>query len=223
MFVEPEIRILEIRKKSEIRNPIQLTRAREPADAASSPVILRPSGFGFLSDFEDSDFGFNKHSAREDARPTGAGHERRNARARVLPGLYRRGSVVDAVEQKPLRCTPCGFSQRENHYHSDSSCGGENSTVRARRTDHKFGIGASQRFAKGVKFGRSKSSRGEELRRVERRAGTFRPLDSVRSAWTGWSQRDQHHWQETEVPLFEIGFTGRGDFAMLAALNSDGS
>jgi len=57
---ESEIRILEIRRKPELRNRKQLTRIREPADNASSPVIIRPSDFGFLSalGFRPSEFAY---------------------------------------------------------------------------------------------------------------------------------------------------------------------
>ncbi len=91
--------------------------------------------------------------------------------------------------------------------------------MQARLTDHKFGMGDSQRIAKGVKFERSKSSRGEELRRVER------PARSIPSALRGRAGRSATSptGKKLRCPPFEIGFTGRGDFAMLAALNSDGS
>jgi len=67
---ESEIRIPKNRKKSELRTPKESTRTREQTDDASSPVIIRPSGFGFLSalGFRPSEFTLTH------APPTAAGN-----------------------------------------------------------------------------------------------------------------------------------------------------
>ncbi len=101
--------------------------------------------------------------------------------------------------RRVARQSPAGlFPQVSSVPHPQRTANGRHRRERGKRGNLKARDGTqlrdSQFIAKCANFEQWNSSRCEE-----RRAGTSRAPDSVRSARTGWSQRDEHHLQETEM------------------------